>query len=60
MANKFKVTFPSEIKQVSVKKLASLDKQYEVVLRTDDQTAMLLDNFAPDVLVDVTVEAQDG
>ena len=56
---KFTVSFPAEIKQVSCKKLASLDKQYMVTLITDDQTAMLLDNFASDILVDVTVKAQD-
>lgn len=59
MAEKFKVTFPAEIKLVSSKKTASLDKEYRVILSTEDQGALLLDNFASDVQVDVTVEAQD-
>jgi hypothetical protein len=59
MAEKHKITFPAEIKLVSSKKTASLDKEYRVVLATNDQSAMLLDVFSSDVLVDVTVEAQD-
>lgn len=58
MASKFKVEFPAEIKQVSVKKLVSLDKEYRIVLSTADQTCMLLDSFDTDVLVNVVVSLE--
>ncbi len=51
------VTFSeAEIKSIGVKKLASLDKEYRLVIDTADQTVLLLDQFATDVLFKVTVE----
>lgn len=58
MASEYTVTFAAEIKQVGVKKTASLDKVYRVVLETNEPAVMNLDVFAADVLVDVTVVPQ--
>jgi hypothetical protein len=53
-------TFPAEIKQVSSKKTASLDIIYRVVLETSDPSVMALGIIDADMLVDVSVEPQDG
>jgi len=50
----------AEIKKLGVKKLVSLDKEYELVLRTGDPSIMNLDVFAPDVTFKVTVEVEHG
>lgn len=46
MADKFKLTFPAEIKKVSSKKLASLDVEYQVVLSAADAAVMGLGQLA--------------
>lgn len=51
--------FVAEVKQVKQLKLASLDNQYTVTLRTDDSKIMDLGKLPPDVLVKVTVEEVD-
>jgi Mg/Co/Ni transporter MgtE len=52
------VTFASEIKQVSSRKLASLDLEYKVTLLTSDPAVMNLGTLAGDQLFNVTIEAQ--
>lgn len=59
MASKYKVTFPAEVKQVSSKKLASLDIEYRVVLTTNDPSVLNLGALDSEALLDVTVETQD-
>jgi hypothetical protein len=52
------ITFDqAEIKKLTVKKLVSLDKEYELVLRTADQGVMLADAFNSETLFKVTLEA---
>lgn len=48
----------AEIKKLGVKKLVSLDKEYEIVIRTMDQSIMLLDAYSSDVTFKVTVEPE--
>lgn len=52
------IQFAGEIKQVSSRKLASLDLEYKVVLLTSDPAVMNLGTLAGDQLFNVTVEAQ--
>lgn len=56
---KNKVIFHSEFKSVSSRKTSSLDKEYTVKLVTGDQAALLLDNFATDEMLRVTVEVAE-
>lgn len=48
----------AEIKKLSVKKLVSLDKGYELVLTTEDQGVMLADLFDSTTLFKVSLEVQ--
>lgn len=48
--------FHAEIKQVSSKTLASLDKEYKVVLVTNDPNVLGLGALDADTLASVTVE----
>lgn len=54
----FKLVFPAEIKQVSSKKLKSLDIEYRLILDSPDSSVMVLGQLAPDQLFNITVEAQ--
>lgn len=58
-ASKYRIEFPAEIKQVSSRKLASLDVEYKLVLITNDPSVLQLGALNADMLVDVTVETQD-
>lgn len=58
-ASKYRIEFPAEIKQVSSRKLASLDVEYKLVLVTNDPSILQLGALNADMLVDVTVETQD-
>lgn len=60
MPKRFTLTFPCEIKQVSSKKLSSLDVEFRVILDTADPSVMALGQLDGDQLFDVTVEAQNG
>lgn len=60
MAGKYKVDFAAEIKQVSSRKLASLDIEYKVVLITNDPAVLNLGALDPDILVNVRVGTQDA
>lgn len=55
---KFKLSFPAEIKQVSSKKLASNDIEYRIILDTPDGTVMNLGQLDGEQLFKVTVETQ--
>ncbi len=59
-ASKYTIKFPAEIKQVSSRKLASLDIEYKIVLLTADPTVLNLGALDADQLVDVEVSTQDG
>jgi hypothetical protein len=50
------LTFPAEIRQVSSRKLASLDIEYKVVLTTYDPSVLNLGALRSDMMVDVSVE----
>lgn len=50
------LTFDAEIKQVTSKKLASLDVAHRVVLETDESSVVALGMLDGDVRVRVTVE----
>ena len=52
------LTFPAEIKQVSSRKLASLDLEYRVVLLTPDPSVLNLGALNADMIVNVSVELQ--
>lgn len=53
------VTFTgTELKKLSVKKTASLDKEYSLVMVTADPAIMNLDAYAPDVTFTVAVEVE--
>lgn len=56
--DRFQIKFPAEIRQVSSRKLASLDIEYRIVLSTADQSALMLGAISADTLVNVTVEPQ--
>lgn len=59
MASATLVSFTgAEIKKLGVKKLVSLDKEYELVIRTADPSIMSLDQFASDVTFKVSVEVE--
>lgn len=58
--SKYKVTFPAEIRQVSSKKLASLDIEYKLVVTTADPAVLNLGVLDSQQLINVTVETQDG
>lgn len=54
-----KITFTgAEIKKLGVKKLVSLDKEYEVIIRTADPMIMNLDMFDPLTTFKVSVEVE--
>ena len=55
---KYSVKFAAEVKQVSSKKLASLDIEYRVVLTTSDPAVLNLGALDADQLLDVSVETQ--
>lgn len=55
---KYHLDFSAEIKQVSSRKLASLDVEYKVVLMTSDPSVLTLGAIDADMLVDVQVETQ--
>lgn len=55
---KYTLTFPAELKQVSSKKLRSLDIEYRIIMDTADPSVMTLGTLAPDQLFNVTVEQQ--
>lgn len=55
---KYKLAFQAEIKQVSSKKLASLDMEYRLVLSTIDGSVMNLGQLDGDQLYIVSVETQ--
>ena len=48
--------FTAEIKQVTAKKLASLDISYNVLLNTDDSQVLALGALDGETLIKVTVE----
>ena len=53
------VTFKhAEVKQLGVKKTASLDKEYRIVIDTIDQGVMLADVFDAETTFEVTIEAE--
>ena len=59
MAAQQPVTFAgAEIKKLGVKKLVSLDKEYEIVIRTADPSIMNLDVFDSTVTFKIAVEAE--
>lgn len=47
--------FKAEIKSVQMNKLASLDREYKIVLVTDDERILELGTISPDTIVDVTI-----
>ena len=51
--------FTAEIKQVTAKKLASLDISYNVLLNTDDSQVLALGALEGDTLIKVTVEVME-
>lgn len=53
-------TFLAEIKQVSSRKLPSLDIEYKVTLVTNDVTALSLGALSPETVLKVSVEPSDG
>lgn len=55
-----KLEFTAEVKQVSSKKLASLDVQYQLVIITDNPDVLTLGTLDGDQLIDVTVEVAHG
>ena len=55
-APKFSLTFPAEVKQVSSKKLASLDIEYRLTLDTADPAVLQLGALDAEALLNVTVE----
>ena len=48
--------FTAEIKQVTAKKLASLDISYNLLLNTDDSQVLALGALDGETLIKVTVE----
>lgn len=54
------LTFDAEIKQVTSKKLASLDVAHRVVFETDESSVVALGMLDGDVRVRVTVEIADA
>lgn len=52
--------FSAEVKKVSSRKTASLDKVYQVVLESWDPAIMNLAVLDSDILVDVEVKVQYG
>ncbi len=48
----------AEIKKLGVKKLVSLDKEYELVIRTMDPAIMALDSYGSEVTFKITVEPE--
>lgn len=60
MSDEGTMKFLAEIKQVSSKTVASLDKEYRVVLAGEDPAINDLGLIPPQTLVEVTVEVQNG
>lgn len=52
------LNFAAEVKEVSAKKLASLDMQYRVVLYTDNPDVLSLGTVAGDSLVKVGIDLE--
>ena len=48
--------FTAEIKQVTAKKLASLDISYNVLLNTDDSSVLALGALEGDTMIKVSIE----
>lgn len=51
--------FTAEIKQVTAKKLASLDVSYNLLLNTDDSQVLALGALDGNTLIKVTVEVME-
>lgn len=58
-ASQYKLKFAAEIKQVSSRKLASLDVEYKLVVVTSDPSILNLGALNPEMLVDIEVTTQD-
>jgi hypothetical protein len=54
--NTFKLEFDAEIKEVSAKRLASLDTEYRLILLTPDPSVLNLGALDNESLLRVTVE----
>lgn len=54
------MNFKAEIKRTSQRKTASLDNVYQIVLETDNPKLLDLGKLAPDTLIKVTIEVDNG
>ena len=55
-----KLEFIAEVKQVTAKKLASLDVSYNILLNTDDSSVLALGALEGDTMLKITVEVVNG
>jgi len=51
--------FIAEIKEVKMKKLASLDNSYRITLETDDKNILELGKIPADEVVEVDIHGQE-
>lgn len=50
------LTFNAEVKQVTAKKLASLDVSYNLLLNTDDSSVLALGALDGDTMLRISIE----
>ena len=52
--------FHAEVIQVQARKLASLDKQYKVVLVSEDEAVLQLSKYINESVVEITISDSEG
>ena len=58
-SSKNEMKFIAEIKEVKMKKLASLDNSYRITLETDDKNILELGKIPADEVVEVDIHGQE-